>query len=242
MDAALMHESDKGTDSRNSKHSDQAILLKLQASGVHAVQGTGTPLQTFLVHATLVYALILALLNVSTRPGFIWWLPLVIFLIDFLSGLVHWFFDTQVKPGNTLLGRIAIDFLDHHVNPGRTTEVGYIVSAFRPAVWVTLPFCTLATLAPLQTAPAALLFWTGMLSILVPQTHKEVHLSKPNFVIDRIQRSRLILNPGAHQRHHDDTSQSYCVFTGWLNPLLDSSGFWRVLERWATHSRKVLHR
>lgn len=220
----------------------EAQLQQLRDEGLFAAQGQGSPLQTFLVHAIVVYCLVLALLNTLTRPGFILWLPLVIVLIDFLSGLVHWFFDTQVKPGHGLLGRVAVDFLDHHVNPGRTAEVGYIVSALRPALWVSLPLCTIATLAPLQTAPAAVVFWIGLISMWVPQAHKIAHLPETHSVISRLQQFRLILNPQSHQRHHDNNSQGFCVFTGWLNPLLDRSGFWRRMESWSTSAIKALQR
>ena len=157
-------------------------------------------------------------------------LPFVIIVIDFLSGFVHWFFDTQVEPSDKALGRIAIDFLDHHVRPGRTAEVGFFLSAYRPALLVTLPLVTLVSFLPMPVMAAASVFWLGFFSMLVPQTHKEAHLHKNHAITRGLQKSRLILHPASHHRHHADNSLSFCVFTGWLNPVLDRMRFWRAME------------
>ncbi len=77
----------------------------------------------------------------------------------------------------------------------------------------------------------AAIIWIGFFSMLVPQAHKEAHKSEIHAVAEWLQKSRLILHPGSHQIHHGDNAQSYCVFTGWLNPTLDRIRFWRLMER-----------
>jgi hypothetical protein len=172
--------------------------------------------------------LLLAILNSIADPTFLWVLLPIVLAVDFLSGFVHWFFDTQVKPSTSFFGRIAIDFLDHHVRPERTAEVGFFTSAWRPALFITLPLTIASWAIPMPIWLAATFFWTGYLSMLVPQTHKEAHLGKRPPIITVMQGVRLIVNPRSHQAHHDDNRKSFCVFTGWLNPLLDHTGFWRV--------------
>ena len=109
-------------------------ILELSEEGINVAQGEGTPFQRTAVTVALVYGLVaLAFLGRSNIALFLV-LPILILLIDFLSGFVHWFFDTQVKPSGSFLGRIAIDFLDHHVRPRRTVDVGFFVSAWRPAL------------------------------------------------------------------------------------------------------------
>ena len=206
-------------------------IQRLQSNGVAIAEGEGNVFQKTVVLLAILISIGLLLVNGMSNPVFLIMLPLVVISIDFLSGLVHWFFDTQVEPSDTFLGRIAIDFLDHHVRPGRTAEVGFFVSAFRPALFVALPMLTLSIVLPLPAMAAAVIFWIGFFSMLVPQTHKKAHMSEIRALTQWLQISRLILHPGAHQKHHDDNAQSYCVFTGWLNPLLDRIRFWRLLER-----------
>jgi ubiquitin-conjugating enzyme E2 variant len=205
-------------------------LQDLHEDGVEVAQGNGTPLQRFLVNAVLLVGLCAGTYQSLGDPVFLLVLPAVLILIDFLSGFVHWFFDTQVEPGNTPLGRIAIDFLDHHVRPLRTAEVGFYASAWRPAAYVSLPLMTIALFAPLSTVQSAAIFWIGWVSMLVPQTHKLAHIKQPSQFVQLLQKCRLIIHPSSHEAHHRDNNESFCVFTGWLNPALDRSRFWRGLE------------
>lgn len=205
-------------------------IRRLRQHGVTVAEGAGSVFQKAVVLSAMAISGGLLVVNGMTDPVFFVMLPLVVISIDFLSGLVHWFFDTQVEPSDTFLGRIAIDFLDHHVRPDRTAKVGFFVSAHRPALFVTLPLVTMSTLLPLPAIAAAAIFWSGFFSMLVPQTHKEAHLCEPRAMTVWLQKSRLILHPVSHQKHHDDNARSYCVFTGWLNPALDRIRFWRLME------------
>ena len=206
-------------------------IQHLQNNGVAVAEGEGNLVQMTVVLLALLLSTGLLLVEGMSNPVFFIMLPLVVIVIDFLSGFVHWFFDTQVEPSDTFLGRIAIDFLDHHVRPCRTAEVGFYVSAYRPALFVALPMITLSSVLLVPAIAAAAFFWIGFFSMLVPQAHKLAHMSEIHSVAVCLQKSRLILHPGSHQMHHDDNSQSYCVLTGWLNPTLDRIRFWRLMER-----------
>jgi len=206
-------------------------ILDLEETGVKVARGKGTGLQKTAVIALLVYGLFAVLTLVKSNIWILLVLPVVILAIDFLSGFVHWFFDTQVQPSSTFLGRIAIDFLDHHIRPRRTVDVGFFMSAWRPAVMVSLPFLTFALLLKGNPLASAVALWIGCLSMLVPQTHKLAHHPVPGRLAATFQSARLMIQPGSHQKHHADNKQSFCVFTGWFNPILDKSGFWRRMER-----------
>ncbi len=206
-------------------------IRRLEQHGVAVAEGEGSTPQKLLVLAAMLISGGLLLINGVADPVYFAMLPIVVIAIDFLSGFVHWFFDTQVEPSETFIGRIAIDFLDHHVRPARTAEVGFFVSAHRPALFVTLPLVTMSSVLALPAIAAAAIFWAGFFSMLVPQTHKEAHLCEHHPITAWLQKSRLILHPVSHQTHHDDNSQCYCVFTGWLNPVLDRIRFWRLMER-----------
>ncbi len=207
-----------------------AAIERLSRDGVHVASGSGTAWQRAVVCVVLAHGLWFAVAQSLADPLFLWMLLPVLLVIDFLSGFVHWFFDTQFEPSKRFLGRISVDFLDHHVRPGRTAEVGFFASAWRPALFVSAPLMALSVMVPLPAWLAAALFWVGFLSMLVPQTHKEAHLGKRPHPIAALQKLRLIIHPAAHQAHHDDNRESFCVFTGWLNPVLDRMRFWRGME------------
>lgn len=214
-----------------------ARIQALQAEGVQVAMGDGKWWQRAIVLITQLLSVLCLVYFTYNDLTILVALPLVCVIIDFLSGMVHWFFDNQIRPGPTPLGRIAIDFLDHHVHPNRTTEVGFYVSAYRPALLVSMPIIIASAWASIWTSFAPFIqgcvFWVGVLSLYVPQTHKLAHAGEQGatWTIQVLQRSRLILNPGGHDGHHQNNSVSYCVFTGWLNQPLNRLGFWRILDR-----------
>ena len=215
-------------------HTQQSTALQidiLARQGVAVAAGQGSHWQKVFVHGTQCALLVTALLLVVNSPRSLLVLPVVCLGIDFLSGFVHWFFETRVRPGPTRLGRIAVDFLDHHVRPQRTLEVGFVVSAWRPALFVTWPIFSMTLLLPGGPGAHPALFWIALLSLYIPQAHKFAHAPSRPLMIRWLQNSRLILSPAAHRQHHKNTNTAFCVFTGWLNPLLDTIGFWRCLGR-----------
>ena len=46
-----------------------------------------------------------------------------------------------------------------------------------------------------------------------------------------LQSAGLILSPEHHSIHHaSPQDKSYCITVGWMNPLLDKIGFFRICE------------
>ena len=63
------------------------------------------------------------------------------------------------------------------------------------------------------------------------QFHKWAHADNPPWLARPLQRMGLILSPRHHSIHHavpHDTH--YCITVGWMNPLLDKTGFFRICE------------
>lgn len=213
-----------------SRLDQQATLERLSAEGVAVAQGYGTWWQRTLTWGA-VLACIAVLARLAPANPAVWWvLPLALLLADFLSGVVHWLFDTRIQPGPGLLGRAAINFLDHHVHPGRSAATGFAATSWRVALFVTAPLLA-ATLAVPAGAGQAWLLWLAVLSLVIAQAHKEAHKPRPVALVRWLQRWHLCLPPDAHRRHHRDHRRDYCVFTGWCNPLLDRFGFWDRLDR-----------
>jgi len=207
----------------------RALVAELGFSGVHVARRDPTPAQRGVVCLALLASFVVGTESICRDPTVLLYLPAVVLLIDFLSGFVHWLFDNRIDPGPTFFGRMAVDFLDHHVRPQRTVDVSFSVSAFRPALFVTLPLLAVSIVLSEGTGHA-LVFWIGALALFVPQTHKYAHRNDCSALVRALQSSRIVLNPRAHGQHHRNNEQAYCVFTGWLNPVLDTSGFWRRMD------------
>jgi hypothetical protein len=214
----------------SSRAADRDRIRLLAAAGVRVARGRGTPVERALCWAAVAFAATSAVVLGWRNPAIWWQWSLVVLALDFLSGVVHWLFDNRIEPGRGRLGRIAVNFLDHHVDPTRTAEVGFAATSWRVALYVSLPLVAVAWLLP-AGAWQAWIFWVGALSLVVAQAHKEAHRRRPAVWVRALQRLHLALPPAAHRHHHRDHGRAYCVFTGWCNPLLDRCGFWRGIER-----------
>ena len=78
----------------------------------------------------------------------------------------------------------------------------------------------------------AALFGFGLCAAATNQFHMWAHKQQPAPVVAWLQRHALILSPERHALHHEGGyCQSFCMTTGWLNPLLDRLEFFPRLER-----------
>jgi ubiquitin-conjugating enzyme E2 variant len=155
---------------------------------------------------------------------------------ELAAGAFHWFADTFFTPQTRWIGPAVIrSFRDHHTAPADM--------ALRSAAEVSGQNCfacvpMLALAAPLELASSPgrwlaaglLLFTFGIAATNL--FHQWAHSERvPPFVAE-LQRRGLILSPQRHALHHCGAhDRSYCVTTGWLNPLLDAVGFFPTLER-----------
>jgi hypothetical protein len=158
---------------------------------------------------------------------------------DALSGLVHFTCDRFFTERTPLIGRTFIaPFREHHRDPegivrhGLCERSGNNCFALLPAL-VVLHSC-------FTTDPNSYgwLFRQGFALAacaalgLTNEVHALAHRSDVSPAIQLLQRARLILSPDAHQVHHrPGHDRSYCIATGWLNPLLDRAHVFHELER-----------
>jgi sterol desaturase/sphingolipid hydroxylase (fatty acid hydroxylase superfamily) len=160
-------------------------------------------------------------------------------LADFISGLIHWFADTYGTEDTPVFGAWLIKgFRRHHLYPRDICT--------HDLLWTVGNSCTAAT--PLQAVllylllsdeevsitKAALAFVLNLFAMAMVATnvlHKWAHAEKTNWLISRLQRSRVFLSPAHHNLHHTKPFDSnYCITNGWLNPLLERIRFFRGLE------------
>jgi ubiquitin-conjugating enzyme E2 variant len=160
-------------------------------------------------------------------------------LADFLSGSVHWLADRYFAPTTPLIGPLLIaPFREHHVDASEITRHDFFEVSGNNAL-VTLPAVAFLLALPLPdpkggaSIPIAIglgLSTTASL-LLTNQLHRWAHTEHPPPPIARLQRWGWILSPERHARHHGGRhDRAYCVTSGWLNPLLDGSGFFSSLE------------
>lgn len=218
-------------------------------SGYSGIEEKSGPIHSFVEHVMTYAFPVLSAANLYLALGQFDWgtlilavmigLPLAWVLADFISGVVHWFADTYGADDTPLFGPWLIrPFRQHHVYPRDICTHGLVLAIGNS--------CTLAV--PLQAGVlylvltedevsitrAFLLFIFNLFAIAMVATnvlHKWAHAERTNWLISRLQRSRVFLSPAHHSLHHTRPFDShYCITNGWLNPLLQKIHFFRSLE------------
>jgi ubiquitin-conjugating enzyme E2 variant len=171
-----------------------------------------------------------------------WWTPLAALIgllaADFISGFVHWMFDTWGSVDTPIFGRVAIrTFRHHHVDQTAITRHDFIETnghnfslAMLPAsigVYVVQPAEATLTDVFVGMSLAFMVFFVSLTS----QIHKWAHQVKPPRVIGLLQRARVVLSPEHHSVHHAPPYQrNYCITVGWMNGPLRAIRFFETLE------------
>lgn len=158
---------------------------------------------------------------------------------DFVSGVVHWLFDTWGSVNTPVLGQSFIrPFREHHSDAMSITRHDFIETNGNNCL-ASVPVLAVACFVPVATDVGlfamALLLFTSLGVFATNQFHKWAHVERPGRIVRRLQRWHLILPSEHHRVHHAAPyATHYCITTGWLNPLLRSVDFHRRMERLVT--------
>jgi plasmanylethanolamine desaturase len=160
-------------------------------------------------------------------------------MADFMSGLIHWFFDTFLHESTPIVGRqFVAPFREHHRDPLAMTRHGFLELNGNNCI-VSLPM----NLSVWWFAPAEPESVTGVLGYLflmvfsfavtaTNQLHSWAHEPARSAPVRWLQRSGFAISPKHHARHHAPPhDRSYCVTNGWVNPLTDRLRFFTYAER-----------
>lgn len=155
---------------------------------------------------------------------------IVVLVVDFVSGVLHWLEDSYGDPEWPITGALitAPNILHHH-RPAAFTKHSWLKSAdvliFLGAVIIGAAWAS------------GMLTWQVLLFVAIGVNANEIHKwnhlpkNKRNKIVVVLQKLRLIQTPEHHGKHHASAKNTnYCVITNVLNPVLDAVQFWRKLE------------
>jgi plasmanylethanolamine desaturase len=193
-----------------------------------------------LTSVTTIWLLVL-LFKAPTLSG--WWMPLAalmgILFADFISGFVHWMFDTWGSVDTPIVGALAIrTFRHHHVDRKAMLQHDFIETNGHNIALSTICstsgilLCTLGSVTQFDVFCASACVCAIAFVSLTSQIHKWAHMEEdaPK-LIQLLQRTRIILSPEHHDSHHAAPyNRNYCITVGWMNGPLRAVRFFETAE------------
>ena len=155
------------------------------------------------------------------------------FLGELFSGCFHWATDNYGSLKTPVVGFACAAFQGHHLAPWTISHRTFPNNVYKIAS-ATIPLiaAVICLLPPIGAATVAVMFY---LQLVAQEFHRWTH-TPPSLLPawkKRLQRAGLALPMQMHIAHHKPPfDKHYCILTGRLNPVLDSSPifFWRRLE------------
>ncbi|MBI3403847.1 MAG: kua-ubiquitin conjugating enzyme hybrid localization domain protein [Acidobacteria bacterium] len=201
--------------------------------------------EVFFTAAFFVCFVLLILRLVSIPLHTIHWLLIALaallgyLLADFVSGWMHWFCDTFFEEDTLFIGPLIIaPFRDHHRNPLGMTHHGFLELNGNTCLALTPVMAGFLWMDIYRWPEAFSIFLTATMLFFTASVfgtnlfHRAAHEPSPLFFVRTLQNLGVILSPGKHHLHHEAPyRKSYCVTSGWLNPVLDGIGFFPICER-----------
>jgi ubiquitin-conjugating enzyme E2 variant len=155
---------------------------------------------------------------------------LVLVLVDFASGFIHWVEDTFWVEQTPVLGSWLVGPNELHHRDGSA----FVRNNWLQSSWDLL-LAALAIVAVAWSLDA--LTWHVWLFAIVGananQIHKWSHMRDADlpFLVRALQRCRILQSRADHAEHHcGEKNTAYCVITPYVNVVLDKLRFWRTLE------------
>lgn len=164
--------------------------------------------------------------------------PLSLLVADFFSGFVHFLGDNFGSPTTPFFGpHFVMPFRVHHLDPTEITRHSFL-HVNGSNILIVLPIL-ITTYYLLTTRPSFVAWWFSLFILafllfifLTNQIHKWAHSAPVPTVVKWLQDRRVILSPSHHDIHHTSPFDTYyCITVGWLNPLLQQSGFFEGIIR-----------
>lgn len=150
---------------------------------------------------------------------------------DLFSGVFHWSVDNYGNGKTPVLGPVIEAFQGHHGAPWTITYRPFANNVHKICkATIGLMLLTLVAHPSVYVQSFMVLFLNSQ--ILSQEFHKYSHMTQPPAIMAKLQETGLVLSRKAHGAHHSSPFEgNYCILTGWWNELLDSSNFFRKLEK-----------
>eukprot|EP00197_Chlamydomonas_leiostraca_P000013 CAMPEP_0202885424 /NCGR_PEP_ID=MMETSP1391-20130828/41651_1 /ASSEMBLY_ACC=CAM_ASM_000867 /TAXON_ID=1034604 /ORGANISM="Chlamydomonas leiostraca, Strain SAG 11-49" /LENGTH=314 /DNA_ID=CAMNT_0049568669 /DNA_START=754 /DNA_END=1698 /DNA_ORIENTATION=+ len=155
-------------------------------------------------------------------------------LSDLGTAIYHWGVDNYGDGNTPLVGKQIAAFQGHHQRPWTITQREFcnnVHQVFKPAAY---PAGFFLLLSPWMS-PA----WNSFIGSFIflvcmsQQFHAWSHMKKsqlPGYIV-ALQESGLLISRKMHGAHHlPPFEANYSIVSGWWNPVLDKTGFFRALE------------
>jgi len=157
------------------------------------------------------------------------------FLADFLSGLFHWIEDTYLDYciNIPILKDISKGNEMHHYFPRAILKNSYFQNIQITTIITTIVYIIIYLLNKNLLFDYKYLFLILFIfSSISPIIHRFSHMrecEKDPFILF-LQNIGIITSNEHHKMHHIDSDLKYCINTPYLNMILDSIYFWRIIE------------
>jgi ubiquitin-conjugating enzyme E2 variant len=177
------------------------------------------------------------------REGWPWALAALAvgtYVADFVTGFLHWAFDTWFSDDWPSIRRMVLLVREHHIHPERIFRYGFwhdggMLSWFAFLVSTPVFAWVLLRAAAPQPLHAALVLGAAAASleiVFMLEFHKCGHRLRRPALVRGLQRAHLLLSPTHHLRHHSGRhDRNYCLITGAFDRTAGRLGAWRLLER-----------
>jgi hypothetical protein len=157
-----------------------------------------------------------------------------LYLADFISGLIHLFFDTRTITGHSKLDALCEAFHLHHQVPVEFLTMRSIELLHHGSVPIVPLLFSVFNYIHATPKKHILTQITTLYGLHVIQfVHHKTHYINHATPIEKdslygrflifLQENHIILSPKEHRRHHTEPyDTTFCLVNGWANPLLNA--------------------
>lgn len=152
-----------------------------------------------------------------------WW------FVDVLTLATHWLLDNYFEPHTPIVGKTVYFFREHHRTPDSMFDRDFFDGNFENCFGGFFILLA-AALLPLPPVVSAFFAVAGLGGGYITTIHKWSHDPSPPMPVRLMQRSRLLVGPRHHNKHHADTRGHYALFAGHMEPLVEGLRIFPISE------------
>jgi len=153
-----------------------------------------------------------------------------LYLADFVTGLIHLFFDNY-RGKNKFLQKIANDFKGHHENPKKILGKTIKELLFETSITPLALACVIIRPKSKKHKLTQLVFSYGLYfgQLIHKAAHYINHATKEEKestigqILQILQKNNIILKPEDHKKHHAAKYNdiNFALINGWSNPVIN---------------------